>query len=364
MGFFIGVIIMFIDRVEIELFAGKGGNGTVAWRREKFIPKGGPSGGNGGKGGCVIFQADDQVPSLEWFRNRRILKAESGAAGGSNSKQGFCGEDLVLKVPCGTLVKDADTGEILCDITIGKQKWIACYGGRGGRGNESFKTSVRQAPNWCTEGTLGGTRRVELELKLIADIGLVGFPNAGKSTLINAVSHVQVKIAPYPFTTLRPNLGHIWLANGVRVLIADIPGIIEGAHRNRGLGFEFLRHIERTTCLVYVLDASGIDGRDPMSDFAVLQEELSLYSDTMLNKPFLVVLNKVDTEESVAFIEEFRKVYSYDPSRLLEMSAMTKKGIPEFVEAVQVFFAKPPAPAEPAVPDYIYPPDPNIIDIE
>ena len=254
---------MFIDRVTIELAAGKGGNGVVAWRREKYIPKGGPCGGNGGKGGSIILQADTQVFSLDWFRNRRILKAENGQAGGSNNRQGKNGKDLVLKVPCGTLVKDMTTGEILHDFTADKEEFVLCRGGKGGKGNDCFKSPTNQAPNYCTEGTEGGQVKVELELKLIADVGLVGFPNAGKSTLISALADVKVKIAPYPFTTLQPNLGFIQCEDYSRIYIADIPGIIEGAHQNRGLGFEFLRHIERTRLLLFVLDASGIDGRNP-----------------------------------------------------------------------------------------------------
>jgi GTP-binding protein len=300
---------MFTDRVILDLVAGRGGNGVVAWRREKFIPKGGPCGGNGGKGGSLILKADAQLFSLEWFRNRRILKAENGNPGASNCRSGRNGQDLILSVPCGTLVKDAKTGEILHDFTDDKQEWVICKGGRGGRGNETFKTPTNRAPNICTEGLDGQSCQVELELKLIADVGLVGFPNAGKSTLISSLAHVKVKIAPYPFTTLQPNLGFIQFDDYSRIFIADIPGIIEGAHRNRGLGFEFLRHIERTKLLIFVLDASGIDGRNPTEDYHVLREELNKYNPEMLERPYLVVLNKVDTEESAEHIQQFEKDY-------------------------------------------------------
>jgi len=324
---------MFTDRVKIELRAGKGGNGIVAWRREKFIPKGGPSGGNGGKGGSIILEADDQVYSLEWFRNRRILKAENGADGSAKNCQGRGGSDTILKVPCGTLVKDPN-GEILFDFTENKQRWIACKGGRGGRGNNSFKTPTNRAPNISTPGTEGDHLDVELELKLIADVGLVGFPNAGKSTLITALAHVKVKIAPYPFTTLKPNLGYIEYEDYSRICIADIPGIIEGAHRNRGLGFEFLRHIERTKLLLFILDASGIDGRNPSDDYAVLRKEIEAYSPEMLSRPYLVVLNKIDTEEANDLLKDFHKKHKVSKKQLFEISALNGEGIPKLREAI------------------------------
>lgn len=323
---------MFVDRVVIEFVAGKGGNGVVAWRREKFIPKGGPSGGNGGKGGSVILEADTQIGSLDWFRHRRILKAQNGGDGGSSCRQGRNGTDLILKVPCGTLVKDARTGEILYDFVNDKERFVLCKGGRGGRGNDSFKTPTHQAPNICTEGTYGQTHHVELELKLIADVGLVGFPNAGKSTLISSLAGLRVKVAAYPFTTLQPNLGFIELDNYKRVYIADIPGIIEGASSNRGLGLEFLRHIERTKLLIFILDASGIDGRTPSSDFRVLREEIGAYNPELLERPYLVALNKIDTEESQANIEEFCHNYPLPPHTLFKISAAYGEGLQALVE--------------------------------
>ncbi|CUI15857.1 GTPase ObgE [Candidatus Protochlamydia naegleriophila] len=323
---------MFVDRVVIEFVAGKGGNGVVAWRREKFIPKGGPSGGNGGKGGSVILEADTQIGSLDWFRHRRILKAQNGGDGGGNCRQGRNGTDLILKVPCGTLVKDSRTGEILYDFVNDKERFVLCKGGRGGRGNDSFKTPTHQAPNVCTEGTYGQTHHVELELKLIADVGLVGFPNAGKSTLISSLAGLRVKVAAYPFTTLQPNLGFIELDNYKRVYIADIPGIIEGASSNRGLGLEFLRHIERTKLLIFILDASGIDGRTPSSDFRVLREEIGAYNPELLERPYLVALNKIDTEESQANIEEFNRTYQLPPNTLFKISAAYGEGLQALVE--------------------------------
>lgn len=327
---------MFFDRVTIDLIAGKGGNGVVAWRREKYIPKGGPSGGNGGKGGSVVFQADSQVFSLEWFRNRRILKADNGNPGASNNKQGRNGKDLILKVPCGTLIKDSQTGEVLHDFTKDGDLWTACLGGRGGRGNDSFKTPTHQAPNICTPGKEGEARHIELELKLIADVGLVGFPNAGKSTLISSLAHVRVKIAPYPFTTLQPNLGFIQCQDYTRIFIADIPGIIEGAHRNRGLGFEFLRHIERTKLLIFILDASGIDGRNPTDDYNVLCEELKKYNPELLTRPHLIVLNKIDTDEAVEHILKFKETYQIEPSLLYEISATRGDGLSALRKAIEL----------------------------
>lgn len=325
---------MFVDRVILDLFAGKGGNGVVAWRREKYIPKGGPCGGNGGKGGSVILEADAQAYSLDWYRNRRILKAENGQPGGANNRQGRNGKDLILKVPCGTLVKDLQTGKILYDLTEDKQRCSICTGGRGGRGNDSFKTPTRQAPNFCTEGTEGEFCQVELELKLIADVGLVGFPNAGKSTLITALANVRVKIAAYPFTTLQPNIGFLKRKDQSRIFIADIPGIIEGAHRNKGLGFEFLRHIERTKLLLFVLDASGIDGRTPTDDFRVLRTELATYNRELLERPYLIVLNKIDTEESTENVQAFNYAFPNEVSKILMVSAITGEGMDVLLETI------------------------------
>jgi GTPase len=322
---------MFIDTVKLHLKSGKGGNGVVTWRREKCLRKGGPTGGNGGKGGSVIIQADTQILALDYYRNRTVVKAESGRCGGPNRRQGRGGKDLVLKVPCGTIIKDKETGVILFDFIEDGQKWTACLGGKGGRGNASFATATNRAPNYCTEGKAGEELNVELELKLIADVGLVGFPNAGKSTLISSMSDVKVKMAAYPFTTLRPNLGYLYAKGGEPILMADIPGIIKGAHQNKGLGYEFLRHIERTKVLLYVLDASGIDGRTPYDDFCVLREELELYNTETLEKPSLVVLNKIDTDESEELLKEFYAKTSLDSESILEVSALQKRGTDDLI---------------------------------
>ncbi len=318
---------MFVDRVVIQFSAGKGGNGVVAWRREKYIPKGGPCGGNGGKGGSIILKADPQISSLDWFRHRRLIKAENGGDGGGNCRQGRNGKDLILKVPCGTLVKNAETGDVLYDLTQEGEEWTLCKGGRGGRGNDSFKTPTNRAPNQYTEGTFGEVKQIELELKLIADVGLVGFPNAGKSTLISSLAGLRVKVAAYPFTTLQPNLGFIELSDYKRIYIADIPGIIEGASQNRGLGLEFLRHIERTKLLIYILDASGIDGRTPSHDFRILREEMEAYNPELLKRPYLVALNKIDTEEAREHLEEFKKNHHFPSHTLFEISAAYGEGL-------------------------------------
>lgn len=328
---------MFIDRVKIDLIAGKGGNGVVAWIREKYIPKGGPCGGNGGKGGSIKLIADAQVYSLEWYRNRRIIKAENGQPGASYSRQGRGGKNLILKVPCGTLVKDVNTGQVLYDLTTDGQEVVICKGGKGGRGNETFATPTHRAPNICTEGTAGESVNVELELKLIADVGLVGFPNAGKSTLINALAHVRVKIAPYPFTTLQPNIGFIKREDQSRIFIADIPGIIEGAHKNKGLGFEFLRHIERTKLLLFILDASGIDGRNPTEDYRVLRSEIAAYNPEMLERPYLVVLNKIDADESAENIVAFKEAYPEEAKRTYLISALQGEGVDKLQKAIFKF---------------------------
>lgn len=325
---------MFVDRVVVEMAAGKGGNGVVAWRREKYIPKGGPCGGNGGKGGSIILEAEAQLSSLDWFRHRRHIKAEKGGDGGGNCRQGRNGQDYILKVPLGTLIKDAKTAEILHDFTLDKERFILCKGGKGGRGNDSFKTPTNRAPNQSTPGQEGEMRRIELELKLIADVGLVGFPNAGKSTLISSLAGLRVKIAAYPFTTLQPNLGFIELWNQERIYIADIPGIIEGANQNRGLGLEFLRHIERTKLLIFILDASGIDGRNPTDDFRVLRQELGAYNPDLLKRPYLVALNKIDTDESKEHIDRFCQELHFHPESLFKISAANGTGLQELIQAI------------------------------
>jgi GTP-binding protein len=326
---------MFTDRVTLKLIAGKGGNGAVAWRREKYIPKGGPTGGNGGDGGSVIIRTSPHLYSLERYRNKKVLRAGNAEAGGANRKTGKNGHTEVVEVPCGTLVKDVETGEVLHDLTEEGTEIVICQGGKGGRGNESFKTPTNQAPNKFTEGTFGEAKDVEFELKLIAEVGLVGFPNAGKSTLISNVAKVRVKIAPYPFTTLKPNLGFIEFDDYSRIFIADIPGIIQGAHENKGLGFEFLKHIERTKVLLFMLDASGVDGRDPWEDFEVLRNEVGTYQAELLERPYIVALNKIDSPESDEKIAEFHSRSEGVNAKIFEISAELGEGVGPLVEEMR-----------------------------
>lgn len=324
---------MFVDSAKIHLRAGKGGNGVIAWHREKYIPKGGPSGGDGGKGASILIQTDRHTLSLESFRNRRQLFAEDGDAGTGGFKTGKNGKDLILKVPCGTLVKNSATGEILFDFTQEGQSFLVCKGGKGGKGNTHFKSPTNRAPHICTLGTEGEEIEVELELKLIADVGLIGMPNAGKSTLMSAITPVKVKIGAYPFTTLYPNLGYIYYEEARRVLLADIPGIIENAHQNKGLGLAFLRHIERSSVLLFVIDVSGMEGRVPFDDFSTLRNELKSHNPQLLEKPFFVILNKTDAEGAQEHMADFYSKYPYDKDTLFPISAKEGQGL-DAVKAV------------------------------
>jgi GTP-binding protein len=287
-------IMQFVDHVEIDVKAGDGGNGLVAFRREKFIPRGGPSGGDGGRGGNVVLQADHGLNTLVDLRYKRHYKADRGQDGGPKEMFGKNGSDLTIKVPIGTIVKDKATGKILADLVEDKQLAIVAEGGRGGRGNARFATSTLQTPRFAENGDPGEERKLILELKLLADVGLIGFPNVGKSTLISRISAAKPKIADYPFTTLVPNLGVVRVDQNRSFVVADMPGLIEGAHMGAGLGHQFLRHIERTRLLVHILDISGATGRDPLRDFEVINEELASFNTELAELPQLVALNKVD----------------------------------------------------------------------
>ena len=337
---------MFVDSVTLQLSAGKGGDGVIAWRREKYIPKGGPAGGDGGNGGSLFLEADPEVFSLQHYRNRRIIKAKNGMPGSGNNCKGRNGEDLTLKIPLGTLVKDPITKEILFDFTEKNQRLEICIGGKGGKGNSRFKTPTHQAPYVCTPGTVGEEKEIELELKLIADVGFVGMPNAGKSTLISQLAHVKVKIAPYPFTTLRPNLGIVHFDHQNKILIADIPGILENAHQNKGLGFAFLRHIERTSALIFLIELAPFQDRDPYEEFLILRKELAAYHPAMTEKPFLVVLNKIDQEEAGPLAASFKSRYSLPSSTLFEISALNGTGLQELKEALRLLVPLAPALSE------------------
>lgn len=285
---------MFIDYAEIEVVAGSGGDGAVTFRREKYVPKGGPSGGNGGKGGDVIIQSDSNLSTLLDFRYKRIYKAGKGAPGGSSLKDGKNGDDVIIKLPPGTVIKDFESGRVLYDLDKDSNTIVIARGGKGGKGNSNFATPTRRTPRFAEPGKPGETIKVVLELKLIADVGLVGFPNAGKSTLISVISAARPKIADYPFTTLEPNLGIVKYKDYKSFTVADIPGIIEGAHQGKGLGIKFLRHIERTKILLFVIDVSS---DDYVSDFDVLFNELKKYSKILVKKKIIVSLSKADLIE-------------------------------------------------------------------
>ncbi|MCX7877984.1 MAG: GTPase ObgE [Ignavibacteria bacterium] len=286
---------MFVDNVKIRIRSGDGGNGCVSFRREKYVPKGGPNGGDGGKGGDVVFKADDSLNTLIDFRFKKIFRAENGKHGQGGDKTGKSGKDLVINVPCGTIIREAESSEILADLTENGEIYIAAKGGRGGRGNARFATSTNQAPRTAEHGEKGEEKEVELELKLIADVGLVGLPNAGKSTLISRISAAKPKIADYPFTTLEPNLGIVKYKDFQSFVVADIPGLIEGAHLGKGLGIKFLRHIERTKVLVFLIDASEILFKENKTlDYDILIAELKSYDKKLLKKPRIICFTKTD----------------------------------------------------------------------
>jgi GTP-binding protein len=325
---------MFTDQIQLQLQAGRGGNGVVAWTREKYIPKGGPCGGNGGRGGDIVIRCSTHFHALDRYRNIKLIRADNGLPGGASSRIGKSGKNNVIEVPAGTILKDVDTGEILYDFTEPKQEILICQGGKGGKGNECFKTSTNQAPNKSTPGLPGEERTIELELKLIADVGFVGMPNAGKSTLLSSLTMQKVKIGDYPFTTLVPNLGYIEFQDFSRVHIADIPGLIEGAHRNRGLGFAFLKHIERCKVLVYLLDAARED-ISAVDAYKILHNELASYNEELVKKPSLVVLNKSDLEESAEGRESFLKENLVSQESLFMISAKERNGLEPFISAMK-----------------------------
>ena len=282
---------MFIDQATIVVKAGRGGNGIVSFRREKFIPKGGPDGGNGGSGGSVTMRSDRNLTTLMDFRYKRSYRAEDGDNGKGANKTGRQAKDIILRVPCGTVIKDAGTGKVIADLVDHGDEVIVARGGKGGKGNTEFATSTNQAPRTATKGQAGEERTIELELKLLADIGLIGFPNAGKSTLISRISAARPKIADYPFTTLIPNLGIVRYAEYQSFVVADMPGLIEGAHKGKGLGIQFLRHIERTRVLVFLIECTS---ENPGKDYARLVTELKSHKSEMLDKPQIVALTKID----------------------------------------------------------------------
>lgn len=317
---------MFIDVANISIKAGKGGNGCVAFRREKYEPMGGPAGGDGGDGGSIVLMADESLRTLMDFRYKRHYQAENGQDGRNKKQYGSDGHDLILKVPVGTLVKDKDTGIVLADLRENNQIYICAKGGRGGKGNTKFKNSIRRTPRFAEPGTKGEEREITLELKLIADVGLIGFPNVGKSTILASVSSAKPKIANYHFTTLKPNLGVVRIGEEHSYVMADIPGLIEGASEGAGLGHEFLRHVERTKLLLHVIDVSGQEDRNPIEDFNKINEELRDYSKKLSQKKQIVVLNKIDILQSKENLDNIRAYLNKD-YEIIEISAATGEGI-------------------------------------
>jgi GTP-binding protein len=318
---------MFVDFAQIEVEAGSGGDGHVSFRHEKYVPKGGPDGGNGGKGGDVLMVADENMSTLLDFRYKRSFRAPSGGRGAKRDRTGNDGKHLLIKLPGGTIIKDKETGEILADLIPGEEPVVIAKGGRGGRGNATFKTSTNQTPRKATPGKPGQKKILGLELKLLADVGLVGFPNAGKSTFLSRVSDARPKIADYPFTTLVPNLGIVRTGHFKSFVVADIPGIIEGAHDGRGLGLDFLRHIQRTRVLVFILECNS---DDPLIQLNMLKAELGLFDPELLNKPAVVALNKIDL-----FDLDARKTLDQFPKNWHRISAATGENINVLLNAIE-----------------------------
>lgn len=318
---------MFIDVAKISVKGGKGGNGIVAWRREKFEPSGGPYGGDGGDGGSVILKADEGIRTLMDFRYKRHYSGENGEDGRTKRQYGKKGQDTIIRVPVGTLIKDAKTKRVIVDLKHKDQEFVIAKGGKGGRGNARFATPTRQAPGFAEPGTKGQELEIILELKLLADVGLIGYPNVGKSTILSMLSAAKPKIANYHFTTLQPNLGVVRVDEGKSFVLADIPGLIEGASEGVGLGHDFLRHIERTRVLVHVLDASGLEGRDPVEDFYKINDELFQYNPKLEDKPQLIVANKMDLPGAEENLEMIRAEFEPQGIQVFETSAATSQGV-------------------------------------
>lgn len=327
---------MFADRARIIIKSGKGGDGHVSFRREKFVPNGGPDGGDGGKGGDIIFEVDEGLNTLTDYRHRRKFAAQAGEEGGKKNCHGKNGADLILKVPEGTVIKDAESGKVIADMSGDNKRQIILTGGRGGLGNQHYATSTMQAPKYAQPGGESIEIEVQLELKVIADVGLVGFPNVGKSTFLSRVTNAKPKIANYHFTTLNPNLGVVDL-DGNGFVIADIPGLIEGASEGIGLGHDFLRHIERTKVIIHMVDGASVEGRDPLEDIKAINKELEAYDPAILEKPQVIAANKMDVcmEGSEEIIEKLRKEFEPKGIEVFSISAVSGQGVKELLYHVQ-----------------------------
>jgi GTP-binding protein len=323
--------MQFIDQAEIEVEAGKGGDGIVAFRREKYVPAGGPAGGNGGRGGSVILVAVENLQTLLDFRYSHHFKAEDGDRGGPNNRTGAAGQDLLIEVPCGTAVYDAHTGELLGDLVKPGETFCVAAGGKGGLGNKHFLSNRNRAPEYALPGLPGEQRRLRLELKLLAEVGIIGLPNAGKSTLIAALSAARPKVADYPFTTLVPNLGVVRKPSGDGTVFADIPGLIEGAHQGAGLGHDFLRHIERTRLLLHLVDATA---QDPIADYHIIQQELQAYGRGLAERPQILALNKVDAVDEKTVEAIAQQLTTISQTSVFQISAVTRKGLDELLQYI------------------------------
>jgi len=333
---------MFVDRAKIFIKAGDGGNGMVAFRREKYVPLGGPDGGDGGRGGDVILQADSNLRTLLDFRYQQHLRADRGEHGLGGNKNGRSAKDFVVKLPPGTQVRDFESGRLLADLTVEGQTFIVAKGGRGGRGNARFASPADKAPKYAEKGEPGAEIWVLLELKVIADVGLVGFPNAGKSTFLSSVSAARPKVADYPFTTLSPNLGVVDMAGIEPFVIADIPGLIGGAHEGVGLGHEFLRHVERTRLLIHLVDAASVDGRNPLADYRQINEELRLYDQKLANLVQVVAANKIDLPQAAEGLALLRQELGAE--HVMPISAVTGEGVRELLRRVAKLLLELPEP--------------------
>ncbi|MGN0415851.1 MAG: GTPase ObgE [Agathobacter sp.] len=338
---------MFADRAKIIIKSGRGGDGHVSFRREKYVPNGGPDGGDGGRGGNVIFEVDDDLNTLTDFRHRRKFAAEPGEEGGKRNCHGKNGTDLILKVPEGTIIKDAASGKIIADMSGDNRRKVILHGGKGGLGNQHFATSTMQAPKYAQPGQEAIEIEVLLELKVIADVGLVGFPNVGKSTFLSRVTNAQPKIANYHFTTLQPNLGVVDMEDGNGFVIADIPGLIEGASEGVGLGHEFLRHIERTKVIIHIVDAAGTEGRDPIADIHAINHELEAYNPELLKKPQVIAANKIDAiyGDENEIIASLRREFEKENIAVYPISAVSGQGVRELLFHVRGLLEKCPKEA-------------------
>lgn len=325
---------MFIDKARIFVKSGNGGNGAVSFRREKYVPAGGPDGGDGGNGASVIFEVDLGLRTLMDFKYQRKYVAEHGEDGSKKRKAGRNGEDLILKVPPGTIIRDEATGLVIADLKEEGDRAVVAKGGRGGKGNQHFANAVRQAPAFARSGSDGVEKWVVLELKMIADVGLLGFPNVGKSTFLSVVTKAKPKIANYHFTTLTPNLGVVQTKFGDSFVLADIPGLIEGAAEGVGLGHDFLRHVERTKVLIHIVDISGLEGRDALEDFDKINDELKLYNEKLATRPQVVVANKMDILEDESIFEEFKNELENRGYKVFKMSAATRQGVDDVIAYV------------------------------